>query len=154
MLIHGTTLATNALIERKGARTAMITTEGFRDIIEQGYEKRFDYDLMIDRPEPLVPRIRRYTIRERLSADGDVLMPLDEGAVAAIGQRLHADQVGAVAICLLHAYAHDRHERRVRDLLRPLLRDSVTICLSSEVAPRSANMSASRRPSPTPMCGR
>jgi N-methylhydantoinase A len=136
VLIHGTTLATNALIERKGARTAMITTEGFRDIIEQGYEKRFDhYDLMIDRPEPLVPRIRRYTIRERLSADGDVLMPLDEGAVAAIGQRLHADQVGAVAICLLHAYAHDRHERRVRDLLRPLLHDSVTICLSSEVAP-------------------
>ncbi|HEX3217237.1 MAG TPA: hydantoinase/oxoprolinase family protein [Aestuariivirgaceae bacterium] len=136
VFIHGTTLATNALIERKGARTAMITTEGFRDIIEQGYEKRFDhYDLMIDRPEPLVPRIRRFTIRERLSADGDVLIPLDESAVAPIGRKLRTDAVGAVAVCLLHAYAHDDHERRVRELLRPLLDDRVTICLSSEVAP-------------------
>jgi N-methylhydantoinase A len=136
VFIHGTTLATNALIERKGARTAMITTEGFRDIIEQGYEKRFDhYDLMIDRPQPLVPRTRRFTIRERLSADGDVLIPLDEAAVAAIGRKLHGDEVGAVAICLLHAYAHDAHERRVRELLRPLLDDRVTVCLSSEVAP-------------------
>ena len=136
VFIHGTTLATNALIERKGARTALITTEGFRDIIEQGYEKRFDhYDLMIDRPEPLVPRIRRFTIRERLSADGDVLIPLEEGAVAAIGRKLAADKVGAVAICLLHAYAHDDHERRIRELLMPLLDDRVTVCLSSEVAP-------------------
>ena len=136
VFIHGTTLATNALIERKGARTALITTEGFRDIIEQGYEKRFDhYDLMIDRPEPLVPRIRRFTIRERLSADGDVLIPLDEGAVTAIGRKLASDKVGAVAICLLHAYAHDDHERRIRELLMPLLDDRVTVCLSSEVAP-------------------
>ena len=79
VFIHGTTLATNALIERKGAKTAFITTEGFRDIIEQGYEKRFDhYDLMIDRPVPLVPRTLRLEVRERLSADGDVLLPLDE----------------------------------------------------------------------------
>ena len=84
VFIHGTTLATNALIERKGARTAFITTEGFRDIVEQGYEKRFDhYDLMIDRPVPLVPRTLRFKVRERLAADGEVLVPLEEAAVAA-----------------------------------------------------------------------
>jgi N-methylhydantoinase A len=136
VFIHGTTLATNALIERKGAKTAFITTEGFRDLIEQGYEKRFDhYDLMIDRPVPLVPRERRYGIRERLSADGCVLTPLDETAVEPLARQLVTDGVGAVAIGLLHAYAHDAHERRIRDLLRPLLPDHVTICLSSEVAP-------------------
>ncbi|MFO1091428.1 MAG: hydantoinase/oxoprolinase family protein [Hyphomicrobiales bacterium] len=136
VFIHGTTLATNALIERKGAKTAFVTTEGFRDLIEQGYEKRFDhYDLMIDKPVPLVPRERRYGIRERLSADGDVLIGLDEDAVEPLARRLVADGVGAVAIGFLHAYAHDAHEKRVRDLLRPLLPKDVTICLSSEVAP-------------------
>ena len=136
VFIHGTTLATNALIERKGARTAFITTEGFRDLLEQGYEKRFDhYDLMIDRPQPLVPRTLRYTLRERLSADGDVLVPLDESQVDAIAATLIAQQVKAVAIGFLHAYAHDAHERRVRDLLASRLPKDVTICISSEVAP-------------------
>ena len=136
VFIHGTTLATNALIERKGARTAFITTEGFRDILEQGYEKRFDhYDLMIDRAPPLVPRPLRLTVRERLSADGEVLIPLDEGRIAAIAETIRREEVGAVAIGLLHAYAHDAHERRIRDLLAPLLPAHVTICLSSEVAP-------------------
>jgi len=136
VFIHGTTLATNALIERKGARTAFITTEGFRDILEQGYEKRFDhYDLMIDRPQPLVPRTLRLTIRERLAANGDVLVPLDESAVNAIADVLLAESVKAVAIGLLHAYAHDAHERRVRYLLARRLPKDMTICLSSEVAP-------------------
>jgi N-methylhydantoinase A len=136
VFIHGTTLATNALIERKGARTAFITTEGFRDLLEQGYEKRFDhYDLMIDRPQPLVPRTLRYTLRERLSADGDVLVPLDESQVDAIAGALIAQQVKAVAIGFLHAYAHDAHERRVRGLLASRLPKDVTICISSEVAP-------------------
>lgn len=136
VFIHGTTLATNALIERKGARTAFITTEGFRDILEQGYEKRFDhYDLMIDRPQPLVPRTLRLTIRERLAANGEVLVPLDESAVDAIADVLLAENVKAVAIGLLHAYAHDAHERRVRDLLARRLPKDMTICLSSEVAP-------------------
>ena len=136
VFIHGTTLATNALIERKGARTAFITTEGFRDILEQGYEKRFDhYDLMIDRPQPLVPRTLRLTIRERLAANGEVLVPLDESAVDAIADVLMAENVKAVAIGLLHAYAHDAHERRVRDLLARRLPKDMTICLSSEVAP-------------------
>ena len=115
VFIHGTTLATNALIERKGAKTAFITTEGFRDVLETGYEKRFDhYDLMIDKPKPLVPRTRRYTLRERLSANGDVLIPLDETAIPELGDRLKADAVGAVAIGFLHAYAHDAHETRAR----------------------------------------
>ena len=86
VFIHGTTLATNALIERKGAKTAFVTTRGFRDILEQGYEKRFDhYDLMIDRSVPLVPRTLRFTVEERLSADGDVLQPrLDEQRLVAV----------------------------------------------------------------------
>jgi N-methylhydantoinase A len=136
VFIHGTTLATNALIERKGAKTAFLTTEGFRDIVEQGYEKRFDhYDLMIDRPVPLVPRTLRLEVRERLSADGDVLVPLDESAIKPLAARIIAEGVKSVAIGFLHAYAHDAHEKRVRDLLARLLPDDVTLCISSEVAP-------------------
>ena len=136
VFIHGTTLATNALIERKGARTAFITTEGFRDIVEQGYEKRFDhYDLMIDRPVPLVPRTLRLEVRERLSADGEVLLPLDEGAAKGLARTIIAEGVKSVAMGFLHAYAHDAHEKRLRELLAKLLPDDVTICISSEVAP-------------------
>ena len=136
VFIHGTTLATNALIERKGATTAFITTEGFRDVIEQGYEKRFDhYDLNIDRATPLVPRHLRLTVRERLSVDGEVLIPLDEARIRQLAQIIDDEKVEAVAIGLLHAYAHDRHERHVRDVLRSLLPDHVSLCLSSEVAP-------------------
>ncbi len=136
VFIHGTTLATNALIERKGAKTAFITTAGFRDILEQGYEKRFDhYDLMIDRSLPLVPRTLRFTIAERLSADGDVLVPLDESALQEMARQLREENVKAVAIGFLHAYAHDGHERRVREVLSAALPKDVTICISSEVAP-------------------
>ena len=136
VFIHGTTLATNALIERKGAKTAFITTKGFRDILEQGYEKRFDhYDLMIDRSVPLVPRTLRFTVEERLSADGDVLLPLDESALQSLTQQLRDEHVKAVAIGFLHAYAHDGHERRVREILSASLPKDVTICISSEVAP-------------------
>ena len=136
VFIHGTTLATNALIERKGAKTAFITTAGFRDVLEQGYEKRFDhYDLMIDRAEPLVPRHLRLTVEERLAVNGDVLIPLDETAITRVAETIRAENVGAVAVGFLHAYAHDRHERRVAELLRPLLPAHVTICLSCDVAP-------------------
>ena len=136
VFIHGTTLATNALIERKGAKTAFITTKGFRDILEQGYEKRFDhYDLMIDRSVPLVPRTLRFTVEERMSADGDVLAPLDESALEGLAQQLREENVKAVAIGFLHAYAHDGHERRVREILSAALPEDVTICISSEVAP-------------------
>jgi N-methylhydantoinase A len=136
VFIHGTTLATNALIERKGAVTAFVTTDGFRDVIEQGYEKRFDhYDLMIDRAVPLVPRHFRLMVRERLAVDGSVLIPLDESDVARVADKLIAENVKAVAVGLLHAYAHDTHEKRVAELLRARLPSDVSICLSSEVAP-------------------
>ncbi|WP_373503747.1 hydantoinase/oxoprolinase family protein [Aestuariivirga sp.] len=136
VFIHGTTLATNALIERKGAKTAFITTEGFRDIIEQGYEKRFDhYDLMIDRPVPLAPRTLRFEVRERLSVDGEVLVPLDDTGAATLAGKIAAEGVKAVAIGFLHAYAHDAHEKRVREVLAKHLPKDVTICISSEVAP-------------------
>jgi N-methylhydantoinase A len=136
VFIHGTTLATNALIERKGATTAFVTTDGFRDVIEQGYEKRFDhYDLMIDRAVPLVPRHLRLMVRERLAVDGSVLIPLDESDVTRVAEKLIAENVKAVAIGFLHAYAHDAHEKRVAELLRARLPTDVSICLSSEVAP-------------------
>jgi N-methylhydantoinase A len=136
VFIHGTTLATNALIERKGAKTAFITTEGFRDVIEQGYEKRFDhYDLMIDRAEPLVPRHLRLTIEERLAVNGDVLIALNENQIIKLAHIIRAENVGALAIGFLHSYAHSKHEQRVAELLKPLLPASVTVCLSSEVAP-------------------
>ena len=136
VFIHGTTLATNALIERKGAVTAFITTEGFRDVIEQGYEKRFDhYDLNINRAPPLVPRHLRLTVKERLAVNGDVLIPLDQDAIPALADKILAEGVTSVAIGFLHAYAHDAHEKRVREVLKPLLPPNVTICISSEVAP-------------------
>ena len=136
VFIHGTTLATNALIERKGAKIAFITTEGFRDVIEQGYEKRFDhYDLMIESAKPLVDRHLRLTIAERLAVNGDVLIELDESKIPELAKTIREENVGAIAIGLLHAYAHPKHEQRIAELLKPLLPKYVTICLSSEVAP-------------------
>ncbi|MCS6891867.1 MAG: hydantoinase/oxoprolinase family protein [Rhodovarius sp.] len=135
LVIHGTTLATNALIERKGARTALLTTDGFRDSLEIAYEHRFEqYDLYMERPEPLVPRPWRFEVPERLAADGSVLLPLDEAALAALGPRLVEEGVEALAICFLHAYANPVHERRARELLAGWLRPEA-ICLSSEVCP-------------------
>ncbi|HEX5612981.1 MAG TPA: hydantoinase/oxoprolinase family protein [Burkholderiales bacterium] len=134
--IHGTTLATNALIERKGARTALVTTEGMRDILEMGYEKRFEqYDVYMERPAPLVPRPLRFTVAERLDGRGRVLQPLDENAVRAVGERLRAERVQAVAIGFLHAYAWPQHEQRAAAILREMLPAEVTICVSSEVCP-------------------
>ena len=103
---HGTTIATNALIERKGARIAFVTTEGMRDILEMGYEKRFEqYDVYMERPLPLVPRPLRFTVPGRRDGRGRVLRELDETAVRAVGERLRAERVGAVAVGFMHAYA-------------------------------------------------
>ncbi len=136
LFIHGTTLATNALIERKGARTALLGTEGLRDVLAMGYEKRFDaYDLDIEVAEPLVPRPWRFTVRERIAADGSVLRPLDEDGVRRAGEAMREAGIEAVAIGFLHAWAHPGHERRAREILQPLLGDRVSICLSSEVCP-------------------
>jgi N-methylhydantoinase A len=135
VVVHGTTLATNALIERKGARTALITTEGFRDSVEIAWEHRFDqYDLLMQRPEPLVPRNWRLGVPERIAADGEVLLPLDENAVRAVASRLRASDIRSVAVCFLHSFTNEAHERRAGAILAEALPD-VALSLSCEVAP-------------------
>ena len=135
VFVHGTTLATNALIERKGARTAFITTRGYRDILEMGFEKRFEqYDIFMDKPDPLVPRPLRREVTERVSARGQVLLPLDEAEVCGIAAEWRAAGIEAVAVGLLHAWAHPGHERAVREVLAAEMPDA-TVCLSSEVCP-------------------
>jgi len=135
LVLHGTTLATNALIERKGARTALVTTQGFRDSIEIAYEHRFaQYDLTMERPAPLVPRAMRYTVPERIAADGGVLLALDEAALHAVAEQARADGVAALAICFLHSFTNDVHERRAAEILSALL-PGVSISLSCEVCP-------------------
>ncbi len=135
VFLHGTTLATNALIERKGATLAFVTTEGFRDVLETGYEKRFEqYDVFMDRPPPLVPRHRRLTVVERLAADGSVLTALDETALMAMVPTLKREGVEAVAIGFLHSYVNADHERRARDILAKQLPD-VAITISADVSP-------------------
>lgn len=148
LLILGTTLATNALIERKGARTALLTTAGFRDLVEIGLEDRFaQYDIFLDKPEPLVPRPWRYGIAERVDAQGRVLTPLDEAQVIALARELTEAGIESVAVCLLHSYAHPEHERRIRDLLRkhaPQLWVSLSsdVCAEIREYPRLSTVSA------------
>jgi N-methylhydantoinase A len=135
IIIHGTTLATNAIIERKGAKTALIVTEGFRDSIEIAFEHRFEqYDIFMVKPSPLVPRDLRFGIPERMDGRGNVLVPLDENAVKALAPRLKAAGVEAIAIGYMHAYLDGKHERRTADILAELL-PGVSITLSSEVSP-------------------
>jgi N-methylhydantoinase A len=135
LVIHGTTLATNALIERKGARTALVTTDGFRDSLEIAYEHRFEqYDLYMERPEPLVPRPWRLEVPERMAADGSVLLPMDEAAVERVGETLAREGVEAVAVSFLHAYRNDAHERRAREILSRWMPERL-ITISSEVCP-------------------
>jgi len=135
VIIHGTTLATNALIERKGARTALLTTEGFRDVVEIRHENRFEqYDVNIDLPPPLVPRRLRLPVRERIDAQGEALLPLDESSVARAIEALAAQQVEAVAVGLLHSFTNPDHERRVGDAIARRL-PQVAVTLSSDVSP-------------------
>ena len=131
---HGMTVATNALLERRGARTALVTTEGFRDLIELARQDRLAlYDLAERRPEPLVPRDLRLTVRERMGPDGEV-EPLDEDSVGEAIEKLREADVDAVAVCLLFAFLHPEHERRVGEAVREALGD-VHVSLSSEVLP-------------------
>ncbi len=135
LVIHGTTLATNAIIERKGAVTALITTEGFRDVIDIGYESRYDqYDVFLEKLKPLVPRQRRFVVTERSDIHGGIIEPLDEAAVAALVPSLREQGVESVAIGFLHSYANPGHERRARDVLAKEAPD-LWVTLSSEVCP-------------------
>jgi N-methylhydantoinase A len=135
IVIHGTTLATNALIERKGATTALLTTQGFRDVLALGNESRYDqYDLNIDLPEPLVPRWLRLPVPERLDAHGTVLLDLDEKAVSALLPTLESEKVESLAIGFLHSFVNPDHEQRARDIVAKA-RPDLPISISSDVSP-------------------
>lgn len=137
LVLHGTTLATNALIERKGAATALITTDGFRDVLAIGYEDRYDqYDLAIVKAPPLIPQALRFTVPERVAVDGAVLRPLDEEAVRALVPQIEAAGVEAVAVALIHAYVAPAHEERIGAILAEAL-PGVSVSLSSAVSPEA-----------------
>ncbi|MGE3244804.1 MAG: hydantoinase/oxoprolinase family protein [Beijerinckiaceae bacterium] len=135
LVVHGTTLATNAIIERRGAKTALLTTKGFRDTLAFAYGHRFDqYDLSLTRPEPLIDRSLRLEADERMAADGSVLRPLDEAALRATAADLRARGIKAVAVCFLHAYANGAHEARAREILLAEA-PGLYVSLSHEVCP-------------------
>jgi len=147
-IVHGTTLATNALIERRGARTALLTTEGFRDVLEIGTETRFDhYDLNIDKPEPLISRHLRIGVTERVAASGAILVPLDLDQVERIGRQLVDQGIESIAVAFLHAYTNASHEVAARERLHQAF-PHLYISLSSEV---SAEMREYERFSTTTM---
>lgn len=135
-IIHGTTLATNALIERRGAKTALITTQGFRDVIEMRTESRFEqYDLNLTIPEPLIPRQQRFTLLERVDAQGEVLIALDRAEVEALVDSIKDAGYQSIAVGLLHSYLNDAHEQLVREVLAEKMPDAM-VSLSCEVSPQ------------------
>ncbi|MBM5812142.1 MAG: hydantoinase/oxoprolinase family protein [Gammaproteobacteria bacterium] len=135
-VIHGTTLVINAIIERKGARTGLLTTRGFRDVLELGREIRYAaYDAMAEMPEPLVPRERRLEVNERLRADGSVLLPLDAASARAAIASLRAQGVESVAVCLLNSFENPSHELALKQLLAAEL-PGVPVSISYEVLPQ------------------
>jgi N-methylhydantoinase A len=135
LILHGTTLATNAIIERAGAKTALIVTAGFRDSVEMAYENRFEqYDINVERPAPLVPRHLRWPVTERMAASGTPVTPLDEATVAAWIPEIARHGIESLAIGLLHAYANPAHERRTAEIIAAALPD-LPITLASTVCP-------------------
>ena len=135
LVIHGTTLATNAIIERRGARTALIVTSGHRDALEMAHENRFEqYDIGVDRPAPLVPRRLRLPVKERVDHRGRVLVPLEEDTVGALLPTLEAEGVQSVAVGLIHGYANPAHERRIGEILDEW-RPGLPVTLASDVCP-------------------
>ncbi len=135
VFVHGTTIATNTLLERKGARTALVTTEGFRDTLEIGRTRRLIgglFDIKFQRPRPLVPRDRRFEIGERVAADGETLAGVEPDEIAALAERLRASGSAAVAVCFINSYADDANERRAADALSQAL-DGVAVSQSAAV---------------------
>ncbi|HYW26320.1 MAG TPA: hydantoinase/oxoprolinase family protein, partial [Terriglobales bacterium] len=134
-VVHGTTLVANALIERRGARTCLVTTRGARDVLAIRREHRYDlYDLFLELPEPLVPRRLRWEADERVLADGTVDRPLDEAGVRRLARRARREGVDAVAVCFLHSYRHPDHERRAAAILAEEL-PWVPVSASCDVVP-------------------
>jgi N-methylhydantoinase A len=134
-VIHGTTLVANSIIERRGSKTALITTHGFADVLEIGREARYDlYDLDLERPEPLIPRPLRFQVQERTLADGTELEPLDEEQARALGRDLSALGVESVAVCFLHSYANPAHEQQMGRIIGEEA-PRIDVTLSSDVAP-------------------
>ncbi len=135
IIIHGTTLATNALIERSGAKVGLITTDGFSDSLEIAYEHRFEQsDLFMERPKPLVPRYLRLGVVERLASDGSVLIPLDEDSVIQAALKFKDENVEAIAIGLLHCYVNPSHENRIANIIASVI-PNIPISLSSKISP-------------------
>lgn len=135
-IIHGTTLATNALIERRGAKTALITTEGFRDVIEMRTESRFEqYDLNLNLPDPLLPRQMRFTVPGRVNAKGEILIELERADVEAVVDRIAEAGFESIAVGLIHSYLNPKHELLVREVLAERLPD-LSVSISSEVSPQ------------------
>ena len=119
LFLHGTTVAINAMLERTGASTALVTTQGFRDVYEIGRVNRPDsYNLFFSKHVPLVPRYHRYEVAERLSASGEILTPLDEEALRELAAHLREQNIEAVAILFLHCYRNPDHERRAKAILQ------------------------------------
>lgn len=134
-VIHGTTLVANAVIERRGARVALVTTKGFADLLEIGTEWRYDiYDLSMQVPDPLVPRRLRFEVAERIGPDGKVLTPFDDEDAVGVARRIAASGVDAVAVAMLHAFRNPDHEQRMREILRREA-PGVVVCISSDVMP-------------------
>jgi N-methylhydantoinase A len=132
-LVHGTTLVTNAIIERKGAPTALLTTAGFRDALEIGREQRYElYDLNLEFPKPLVPRHLRFDVRERTAADGSILQPLDENFVRRLVAELRDKDVTAIGVAYLHSFRNPAHERRTAEIIKEIAPE-IRVSLSSEV---------------------
>ena len=137
-IVHGTTVATNALLEGKGSTVALVTTEGFRDTLEIGRCRRMVPDSMFNmhfaRPRPLVPRVLRFEVIERLRPSGDVLLPFVDDEVRKVAERIRTSGATAVAVCFLHAYVNPVHETRAKCILKGRLPD-VFVCTSSEILP-------------------
>ena len=133
--IHGTTLVINAIIERKGARTALITTKGFRDVLELGREKRYDaYDIFSEYPEPIVPRPDRVEIDERITASGKVLKAVDEKEAVAVLKKLKKDGIESIAVCFINSYENPVNERKIKEIIEQEL-PGMFLSTSIEVLP-------------------
>ena len=135
MIIHGTTLATNAVIERKGAHSCFITTSGFRDVLDIGYESRFDqYDLLLEKTLSIVPRKYRYVVEERTDVDGKILKPLNINNLDTLFNKISKEKFESIGIGFLHSYANPKNEIILRELLSKKFPD-IKISISSEVCP-------------------